>query len=348
VQRSRIHLIAPAGVCRPFLDALGVVSARALLQHVEAVVGPDWVVTGDDALIEAAEDERRGGRLDDQQRANDIEKALADDEVSCVVALRGGAWFTRVLPLIDFSVLEERARPVAVFGFSELTTLVNIVAGFEAGRGIYDMGPAFLTYGLKRYATMQPDAHGDTAGPTADWVGERLRPELEVFFRDAVAMIEGRNTSRVATAVIIDGSFPDRVEARFVGGNLTVLSTMVGSSYDHFIRPDGRWLLIEDFNDKLERIDRFLAHMTLAGYWDQCAGILLGDFHKGYEDLTPAVRELLPHHIPGGRSVPILHAGQIGHVWPMVPIPLNVDVSIERADEGHVRLCWPDSVLRTV
>jgi muramoyltetrapeptide carboxypeptidase len=348
VQRPLIHLIAPAGVCRPFLDALGMDSARGLVQMIQELIGSHIGVRGDETLIEAVEDERRGGRNDDAHRAGDIEEALADDAVRGVVAVRGGAWFTRVLPLIDFSVLEGRTQPIAVFGFSELTTLVNIVGGFDAGRGVYDMGPAFLTYGLKRYATMQAGPHAHATGPPAQWVDQRLRLELETFFRDVASMMGGRGSSRPVEARVLRGSLPDRFEARVVGGNLTVLSAMVGSAYDRFVRPNGRWLLIEDFNDKLERIDRFLAHLTLAGYWDQCAGILLGDFHKGYEDLTASVLALLPHHLPRGRSIPLLHAPQIGHTWPMAPIPLNRAITVERAEENTVALTWPGSDLQTV
>ncbi|MHC4698747.1 MAG: LD-carboxypeptidase [Planctomycetota bacterium] len=147
MSRPRIHLIAPAGSCRPFLEAIDIPSAAALLTLVQDGIGSAYVVSGNETLIEATEDELHGGRQDDRLRARDITQALGDDDVVAVVLIRGGAWFTRVLPLIDFSVLNSRERPVAVFGFSELTTLVNIVGAHRRGIGVYDMGPAFLSYG---------------------------------------------------------------------------------------------------------------------------------------------------------------------------------------------------------
>jgi muramoyltetrapeptide carboxypeptidase LdcA involved in peptidoglycan recycling len=95
-------------------------------------------------------------------------------------------------------------------------------------------------------------------------------------------------------------------------------------------------------------VDRFLAHLTLAGYWDCCEGILLGNFHKGYEELTPAVLELLSFHIPAGRSVPVLVTNQIGHVWPMSPLPLHLDLTIERVKDGTYSIHWAAAALRTV
>jgi muramoyltetrapeptide carboxypeptidase len=122
----------------------------------------------------------------------------------------------------------------------------------------------------------------------------------------------------------------------------------VGSAYDSCVRPAGHWLVLEDFNDKLERADRFLAHLTLARYWDECNGILLGDFHKGYEELTCAVRELLLHHIPTHRQVPILETKQVGHVWPMSPLPLHVKMNMERTGERSFALSCLPATLRTV
>lgn len=343
----KIHLIAPAGSCRPFLEALELESAAELIALAQDAIGPSYDVTGDEEVIEAREVEHGGGRVDDACRAADLERALADDQVVAIVLIRGGAWFTRLLPLIDFSVLAQRAGSVAFFGFSELTTAVNIVGSYEHGLGIYDMGPAFLTYGLKRYAAMRSDADPSSSRP-ASWMRQRLRPELDAFFRDAVAIIEGRGTKRPISARLAAGEISDHLQASFVGGNLTVLSTLVGSRYDEAVNPAGRWLIIEDFNEKVERIDRFLAQLTLAGYFKSCEGILLGDFHKGYEDLTDAVLGLLRFHLPRTRPVPVLVTAQVGHVWPMSPLPLHLDLTIERTDDNTFSLHWPADALQTV
>lgn len=342
-----IHLIAPAGSCKPFFEAIGVQTARQLTAIVQQAVGPDYRVTGNESLIEAHEDELHGGRNDDQQRAEDLQSALADDSVICVVSLRGGAWFSRVLPLIDFSVLDRRTQPVAVFGFSELTTLVNIVGTFKQGLGIYDMGPVFLTYGLKRYASTGAGVDSAAERRPEDSRLAQLRSEFDAFFRDMIAIVDGRGTERSITGQLVRGELSDRNEATFVGGNLTVLSTLIGSPWSASVNPAGRWLVLEDFNDKVERIDRFLAHLTLARYWDRCEGILLGDFHKGYEYLTPAVLELLRYHIPPTRTIPVLVSRQIGHVWPMSPLPLHVGTTIERMNDGNFAIHWPASALRT-
>ncbi|MBI4717417.1 MAG: LD-carboxypeptidase [Planctomycetes bacterium] len=345
----RIHLIGPAGPCRPFLSQLRLAGSAELIALVQECVGGAYEVSGDAALLDAVEDEAHGGRTDDARRASDIEEALADSNVAAIVALRGGAWFTRVLPGIDFSVLDGRRGPVAVFGFSELTTLVNIVAAHPRGRGVYDMGPAFLPYGLRRYAALRCGAAEVGGLAPDDWMQRALLPHFRAYVADLVAMIEGRGSERHLAAEVVRGAVTPGGAVRFVGGNLTVLSTLIGAPSEHCLTAPGPapWLVLEDFNDKLERFDRFLAHITLARMWERFTGVLLGDFHLADQDLFPQVLELLPYHLPQGTTMPILRAPRVGHTWPMAPLPLHVTCTLDPGGaDGDLTIRWPASALR--
>lgn len=323
-------------------------SAAALIEHVQTLVGPRYRVSGDPRIIEADEDESHGGRRDDQARADDIQNALSDSDVAAVIALRGGAWFTRILPLIDFSALDRRERRVAVFGFSELTPLVNLVAAHRNGLGIYDMGPAFLTYGLRRYASKHPDRGPGSELTPQEWMESRLHDEVGRYSRRAIRLIEGRGDGVTLTARRVQGRLPEEFEASFVGGNLTVLSTLVGSRYEACIEPTGHWLFLEDFNDKLERFDRFFSHLTLAGFWERCEGLLLGDFHNSDADWNEAIVTLLSYHLPRGRTIPILASGDVGHIWPMTPVPFHVRATVQRSMVDEYAIYWPASAFRVL
>jgi len=336
-----IHLIAPAGSLHSFYKTLGIDRASQFIAMVREFIGGDYATTANEAVLDASEDEQNGGRRDDDARADDITSALADPDVRAIVAIRGGAWFTRILPRINFSVLDQRETPIAVFGFSELTPLVHIVAAHPLGRGYYDMGPAFLTYGLKRHAVTRLGLSDQTA-PTADeWMRENLRRNMVDYFRRVVDITEDRGKPIELSARLVRGEMPDSTEAKFVGGNLTVLSTMIGSRCSECIDPHRKWIVLEDFNDKPERIDRFLAHFTLAGFWDRCAGLLLGDFHQNERDLRPAVLAMLDFHLPRDSRLPVLITDQVGHVWPMTPLPLHRMGSVHRIDEFEYRIHWP-------
>jgi muramoyltetrapeptide carboxypeptidase len=328
--------------------------AEDFFQWVQEVVGASFLVSGRADIIEAGENEHSGGRHDDDARARELEQALEDDAVAAIVALRGGAWFTRILPLINFSVLDRRTRPVAVFGFSELTTLVNIVAAHPMGRGVYDMGPAFLSYGLKRHAESVLGLPGEssTTSSSESWTRTRFLPLMRAYFEDIVGMIEGRGTIRPLRAQCAHPAesqdLPERFTAEFMGGNLCVLTTLIGSVHRSCIECENRWLILEDLNEKPERIDRFLAHLTLAGFWERCQGILLGDFHRRSESLTTAVLAMLPYHLRDRRSIPILTSNQIGHIWPMAPLPLSVPIEVRRIHGNEFLLQWQGERIRTV
>jgi len=336
---DRLHLVAPAGECRPFFDKLDCKSPEAFVALVQQAIGDGFTVTADSVLLAAREDEARGGRTDDARRAADIEAALADDDVVALVAIRGGAWLSRILPRIDFSVLDRRSRRVAAWGFSELTTLVNIVGSHPNGLGVYDMGPAFLAYGLKHHATARREAMG--IDDPARWALERLRPELIAFFRSVGAMLRGAGDPVRLHARIERGDATQGDDLVFVGGNVTVLATLIGTPYESSICPDGKWLVLEDYNDKPERFDRFFAHFTLAGYFEACAGVLLGDFHKGDRDLLASVLAILDHHLPADRAVPVLSCRQIGHTWPMTPLPLYRGANVAAIEKDGVELVFP-------
>jgi len=346
---DRVHLIAPAGVCGPFLTKLECDTPEALVAMVQRAIGPTFTVTADVELLAAMEDESRGGRTDDTGRAADIQAVLADDEVVALLAIRGGAWLTRILPHIDFSVLGARRRRVAVWGFSELTTLVNIVGHHPNGLGVYDMGPAFLAYGLRHYAQMARLEGTPLADDDAAWARERLRPEFDAFHRNLGAMLHGDGEAVEISARIERGAVPSGCStASFVGGNLTVLSTLVGTPFEPAIDPDGKWLLLEDYNDKPERLDRFLSHLSLAGYFRRSAGVLLGDFHFGERDLLPTILAILDYHLPAGRSLPVLSTRQIGHTWPMTPLPVHTPAEVIVTDEDRVRFVFSPHVFAMI
>ncbi len=346
--QPRIHLVAPAAPCGPFLRSLKLDSAQDLIGWVQQIVGLRFAVTGVPELLDTAENDRTGGRPDDVERAKDLEAALADSSVAAIISLRGGAWFTRILPHIDFRVLERRTSRVTVFGFSELTPLINIVAAYGTGVGIYFMGPAFLTYGLRGYAATQLERNTPNSATPQEWMEDRLHDECAVYFRQVLALIEGRHGDVTITARCIAGSRDVPAAASFVGGNLSVVSPMVGSSYARVIDPKDRWLLLEDFNDKPERFDRFFSHLTLAGYWERCAGVLLGDFHNRDGDLMDAVAAMLRFHIPRQVRVPVLATSEVGHTWPMKPLPFNVPATITRLDDNRYSLRWSPAAYRTI
>ncbi len=330
--RPALHLTAPAGSCLDLMKRLGCTAAGDLISLVQTTVGLGYRVTGDQRVIEAPEDDDRGGRTDDARRAADVQRALGDDRVAAIVTLRGGAWLTRILPRIDFHVLRRRSTRLAIFGFSELTTVINIASAYAKAVCWYDMGPAFIPAGLSR-----------DGRPSGECVRERLHD----FVTDAVAMIEGRGSCRRIEGRLVSGRLAASTAATIVGGTPSVLVSLIGTPYARSLFRPGRWLALEDVNEAPHRLDRMLAHLKLAGILDRCAGLLLGDFHEGEHDRTGQVLASLRHLLPKRPAKPIIVTKDFGHIWPMAPLLIGRRVDLLREGD-RVRLAVPWSKLATV
>ncbi|HLV38037.1 MAG TPA: hypothetical protein VKY47_01185, partial [Xanthomarina sp.] len=74
------------------------------------------------------------------------------------------------------------------------------------------------------------------------------------------------------------------VSAPLVGGNLTMLHTMLGSKTS--LDTSGKILFIEEIGEYKYHIDRMLQSLKRAGYFDNCAGLLVGDMSKIRKNTT--------------------------------------------------------------
>ncbi len=354
-RRPIIRLWSIASSFKSLLEPLGCRNAGDLIELVQNAVGDGYRVTGDTAQIEADECDDRGGRFDDAARAREITRTLADDRVAAAIALRGGAWLTRILPRIDFNVLRDRRQRIALFGFSELTPLLNITAAYPKVYAYHDYCPGFVKCGLREYARERATELAGRALPDdraldefADaWATDRFRAEFASFFRDVVGVLEGKGSVRSITLRQVHGSLRRVRRIKVGGGNLTTMITLLSSPYRRVLRPNGRWLLIEDTRELPERIDRMLAHLTLQAWLSRYEGILVGVFRHGQKEMTDSALACLKLQLGRG-GPPVLVTQDIGHIWPMAPLPIGRTIEIRPNGPGaggssiNVHVPWSD------
>jgi muramoyltetrapeptide carboxypeptidase LdcA involved in peptidoglycan recycling len=219
---------------------------------------------------------------------------------------------------VDFSSLSRRASPLWVLGFSEMTSLVNIVASYRMGRGVYWLCPNYLAWKIRPPGSARA-AFGEFWRRLPDWIEREFRgPSLNPF------LLGPLQAERIAGRI-------EPGKARLIGGCLSVLTPLLSGATGRRLRPDGRWLLVEDINEAPYRIDRCLAALKLAGWFERLAGVLVADFHTGAEDQQPAVVELLSYHLPRRTAPAIAVTRAAGHVWPMAPALMNRPLSVRVA-----------------
>ncbi len=350
-----IQLFAPANPVRKEIESLGFANARELVRGVQLLVGPAYRVRGRSALLEAEVDEARGGRTDDRARVRELNAAFANDDVRALVAMRGGAWLVRLLPEVDFSLLDKRSQPLAVFGFSEITPLTNLVGCRRRGYGYYYMTPAYPRSALARWGRRNigriatgRKLTGKRAEKYADkWAAEQTPFWFAEYWRDLTGILEGRAPRRAVKGRLVAGRMPAESTATIIGGCMSLVTALTVGDVARPLKPAGKWIALEDLEEEAYRIDRQIAHLKLAGWFERCAGVLVGDYHLGDRDQRAEVLEILRYHLPRDRSVPVVSTPDFGHTWPQAVLPIGRRVTLrcEKGKRGAPRVTiespWP-------
>lgn len=340
MMRPRVHFICPAGPIARDLERFGVRDAREYLAFMRGCIPDSIRWTARSRFFSEVEDEQRGGRRDDEARIRDLQAALDDPAVAAIVAARGGAYLTRILPHIDFSALAGRGRPLAVFGFSELTTLVNLVATYPRGRGVYWLCPNFLAWKIKPLARAK-EAIREFGRILAQFVTN----DTAYFAGHGKAVRRDLLPLHDVSGEVALGRVKKNGRAPIIGGCLSVLAATAGTPLFRRVQPDGCWLALEDIHEAPYRIDRYLATLKLLGWFERVAGILIGDFHaEEQSDQRRAVLELLRFHLPSRRPPPVVLTRDFGHTWPILPVPIGRPVRV--GVRGGVARFETESVLR--
>jgi muramoyltetrapeptide carboxypeptidase len=311
---TRVHLLAHANPATKDVKRFRFANTPAYLRFIRQHLPAPLRLTCTPRLFDVVEDQQRGGRRDDAARIRDVQDALDDPATLAIVAAAGGAYFSRILPHLDFSPLARRRTPLWALGFSEMTNFVNLVASYRGGRGLYWLCPNYLGWQIS------PRSRG--------------RAAFAEFWQTLPRVLAGKRPIRASQLTFANvkgrlarGTVRSR-SIRLVGGCLSVLVAMLAGPLARRLRPDGCWLAIEDLQEPPYRIDRHLATLKLAGWFERVAGILVGAFHDDDEDQQAAVLELLSYHLPSKRRVPVVTTHSFGHVWPMVPLELNRPVKM--------------------
>jgi muramoyltetrapeptide carboxypeptidase len=133
---------------------------------------------------------------------------------------------------------------------------------------------------------------------------------------------------------------PGKVRGKLIGGNLSVLSGIVGSPY--LPNLTGAILFLEETHENIYRVDRMLTHLKIAGVLDKLAGFVFGQCIEcnpdaDYGSLT--LEEVIADHIkPLG--IPAWSGAMIGHIETLLTLPIGLDVEMD-ASLATIRMLEP-------
>jgi muramoyltetrapeptide carboxypeptidase len=247
----------------------------------------------------------------DAERAADLNEMFRRPDVRGIVTFSGGYGCSRVLPLLDYAQI--RRSPKVVVGHSDITALL---IGLNRKTGLVTFhGSSGLT-GVGDYAR----EHFRRAIMSASTLGQIAEPP------PAPAGTVERN-NRLITLV------PGRATGPLVGGNLTLVTNLIGTPYEPDTR--GKILFLEEIDEEPYRVDRMLTQLWLAGKLQEAAGIALGHFvdcyPKDYKASFPQTisleNVLRDRFLPLGK--PTLYNLMFGHIRENAVLPLGTTATLD-------------------
>ncbi|HET6528301.1 MAG TPA: LD-carboxypeptidase [Balneolaceae bacterium] len=246
----------------------------------------------------------------DEQRAHDLNAMFADDSVDAILPFRGGWGCNRILNLIDYELIQN--NPKILVGFSDITSLLLAI---------------YAKTGLVTF-------HGPVG--KSEWTKYTKRHFRKALSYQQPYTIETYDQDECESCNNFSVITPGKATGRLLGGNLTVLTAMIGSDY----LPDwkGNILFVEDVGEDIYRIDRMLTQLKLSGALDQVSGFIFGQCTacKRSNSYSLTLGQVLDHFIkPLG--IPAFSGAFIGHIDKMVTLPVGLPVKID-AQKGNIIL----------
>ena len=231
-----------------------------------------------------------------EEKAEQLHRAFADPGTDIILAQRGGYSAMKCLPFIDFELIKKNPKILA--GFSDLSALLNPI--YERTGVVALHAPMVINLGT----------------PTAFTLAS---------FMNA---LHGYPEKNLFKGVPIKVYNPGIASGILKGGNLITITALIDTNWE--MDTDNSILFLEDVDEKLHQIDRYLTQWILAGKFKGVKAVILGDFrgirNKQVFDVLSSQMEL---------SIPVVHCPYIGHVVNKITMPIGAEVEL---DTGKKRL----------
>ena len=229
---------------------------------------------------------------DDARRLSELLAAFADPAARAVFCARGGYGATRLLGRL--AGMPPPGERKLLVGFSDITAL---------------------------HLWLQAHGWVSIHGPVLTQLGRLSSRTHERLFGLLESPTPAAPLTGSATFV------PGIAEGRLVGGNLSMLSRIIGTAFMPVL--EDTVLLLEDQGERPYRIDRMWTHLALAGVFARVRGIVLGNFTQCEEKDAPYSSFELLRELAEATGLPCAAGFPVGHGDENEPLPLGVRVRLD-------------------
>ena len=233
------------------------------------------------------------------QRIADLQNMIDNEDIKAILCARGGYGTVQIIDKIDFSALNR--NPKWIIGYSDITVLHS---------HLNQLGFATL------HATMPINFSENT-------------PESLESFKNAIfgkvnfIQTPPHNFNRIG-----------RVEAEIIGGNLSILYSLLGSISD--VNTDHKILFLEDLDEYLYHIDRMMINMKRNEKFQNLKGMVIGGMSDMNDNDIPfgkTAEEIVFEHVKE-YDFPICFNFPAGHLDDNRGIRLGVSSVLDINENG--------------
>ncbi len=216
----------------------------------------------------------------DIQRTTDFQTALDNPNIKAIWAARGGYGSVRILDKLDYEKFKK--NPKWIIGYSDITAFHNHIhnLGIETVHGMM-----------------------------ATSLEENPKEIIETILSFQKALFGQEISYNIPSSEFNKKGI---VEGQLVGGNLAILSSMLGSESQ--LNTNGKVLFIEEIGEYKYSIDRMLQSLKRAGYFENLSGLIVGDISSIKKNSTQwgsSIEQLILDVVP--EKIPVLFDFPAGH-----------------------------------
>ncbi len=216
---------------------------------------------------------------DDDFRANVLQSYLDNPDIDAILCARGGYGTIRIIDKLKFDKFIN--KPKWIIGYSDVTVLHAKLQslGFES-----------------IHASMPINFRDNTETALTSLIDALTSQDLHYEIKNSPLNIQGE------------------AEAEIVGGNISVLYSMLGSSI--FPDTNGKILFLEDLDEYLYHIDRMMFAFERAGILDGIKGLIVGGLTKMHDNNIPfgkTAEEIILERV-ADKGIPVCFNFPAGHI----------------------------------